>query len=866
LDKIRFLFSGFFGLVLFLGLGFALLTGLNLPVSARDDEGELKASPFDNLAVVLVIDVSGSMSYTDPLRLRETAAGMFIDLLGADDYLSVITFDHEAMLIKPLSPVGTRADKEALMDELSPQLDYRGDTDFIEALDLARSQFDETDTGEKIPVIFMLTDGEPDPYPGALANEEFMEGYMKELWEQIDELAAEELMIYSVAFSDEIDPDVMDRIASETGGKTYILEDPGDLLVTFYEALGILKDRRGFLDQIIDLEDGGRHTFNFTVSEAVRQINLVLVSSADAEDAQMSVNVEAPGGEAADDLDQLLIGGRDNYLLTILSRPEEEHFGEWAVEVEGSGEIRAMGNADLYLEALLMEPDPEAHYPVEEPLDIRVEVITREKYEDEDFQLEMKITGPEDTVPDLVTMDRKGDYFRGVYEQVDLTGEYELNWTLKLDGNTIVSDSARITVRDLPGINTDFWSGEEGFRRGEETIVSATLEWKGMRLQEGSNLQLDSFDFDLEYGDGARYEAELFDSGEDEHGNSRAGDGIWSNRFVFERKGEGEALVTVSGEYQGSEFVLRRSFDFKVAEPGEVSVAMLPGEYIWARSGGSFAVPLELVSDSEFTQVLRFSSGDEQVELLEDRAGLSPGESRTFWLKAEVGEDVEPGSFASVVDIRLEDTMTLLQPETVEYEVDVLTLMEALQVRYSGFFSGAMIAVFAGVFLAVGLFGGGSLLNRFYLQPRLQMKGNLHYRKEQNNPHPGSGSKRKFNLEENRKQEVVIAFGSDNPQADYVIPECEYAHDMVLSNRWNDHLPKFLRGWKALFSRKLMVETVLKCTPPGVLVAGGKVLTRKELQHEDKFESGGFIFDYHRSPEKGVELNNSGKDILDGKL
>ena len=847
-------------------MGFDFITGFSLPAAARDDEGGAGESPFDNLAVALVIDISGSMSYTDPLRLRETASGMFIDLLGTDDYLSVITFDHEAELIKPLGPVGSRSDKEALMEKLAPKLDHRGDTDFIEALDLARSQFAGTDTGEKIPVIFMLTDGEPDPFPGALADQEFMAGYMEELWEQIDELAEEGLMVYSVAFSDEIDPEVMHKFASVTGGKTYLLEDPGNLLVTFHEALEILKDRRGFLDQTVDLEEEGRHTFNFAIDQSVRQSNLVLVGPAEAEE-EMKVRVEAPGDEGAEEIEELILGGRDNYKLLILSRPRQEHFGEWAVEVEGSGKVRALGNADLYLEALLMDPDPEAHYPVDEPLEIRVEVITREKYEDDDFQLEMAVTGPNDVQAVPVTMTRDGKSFRGVFEEANRIGEYELQWNLLLDGSELAGDSAMITVRDLPGINADFWSGEEGFRLGEEIIVTATLESGGTRMQEGPHLQVGQFDFDLEYRDGARYEGELFDSGSNEHGNSRAGDGIWSNRITFERKGVGEALLTVSGVYQGTDFVLSRSFNFSVAEPGDVLVNFLPGEeYIWTRAGDSFEVPLELISSSDFTQVLRFSSDHEQVELLADRTALAPGEIKTFRLKVKAAEDLEPGAIASSLGIRLEDELASVEPESLDYEVHVLTLVEALQERYGDLLSGAGIFIIGGLILAGLLFTSGGLLNRFYLAPRLKINGHLDYFKESNNPHPGSNRERRLlDLKEKGKRELVVAFGSDNPGADYVIPESEYTHEMVISNRWNDHLPKFLRGWKALFSRKLLVETVIKCTPPGVLVTGGKVLTQKELDHEEEFESGGVIFRYHSLPGRGAHPEKTGKNLLEGK-
>ena len=858
----RRIFRRFASRAALLGIVFCILASAwAMPAAAQDADGG-DESPFDNLAVVLVIDVSGSMEYTDPLRLRETAAGMFIDLLGADDYLGVITFDHEAELIEPLGPVGSRADKEALMNRLSPKLDHRGDTDFIEALELAREQFDQTDTGDKVPVIFMLTDGEPDPYPGALGDEEFMAGYMEELWELIGELAEEELMIYSVAFSDEIDPDVMQRIASETRGLTYILDDPSDLLVTFYEALEILKDRRGFLDETVDLGEDGTHTFSFRADEAVRQVNLVLVGS--AEEDEIDVTVEPPDGSAPEEIGELLVGGRDNYKLIILSRPKAEHFGEWAVEVAGSGTVQALGNADLYLEAVLMDPDREAFYPVGEPLDLRVEVITREKYEDEVFELAMEVASPDDTRPLEVPMQREGNSFIGVFDYVHRTGDYELEWKLLREGRELITGSAVIMVRDLPGIKTDFWAGEEGFRLGEEIIITASLESKGTRMQEGAHLQVDRFSFDLEYRDGARIEGELFDSGSEEHGNVRKGDGIWSNRVLFDREGTGEALMSVAGAYRGDEFVLRRSFGFTVSEPGSVTMGVKP-DYLWSRAGDTIEVPLELVNRSSFTQTLRFTTPERDLELLQDRVSLAPGEEKIHQLMIRVDEALIPGLFAGTLEARIEEGLTELTPEVVEFDYEILSAMGAFRERYGGLLSGAGLFVIAGVFFAGALFGGGSLLNRFYLAPRLKMSGRLVYRKEGGNPHPVKGRDVELDLGRSKKRSVVISFGAENPRADYAIPECEFEHDMVITNRWNDHLPGFLRGWKALFARQLMVEAAVKCTPPGVLVTGGKVLTSAELQPEDEFEAAGLKFRYEAQPKKGTHINNAGKDILDGK-
>jgi hypothetical protein len=355
----------------------------------------------------------------------------------------------------------------------------------LKALELAGRQFAEAAIGDRVPVILLLTDGEPDPFPGSLDDADFMRAYMESLWEQVDLLAQDGILVYTVGFSDEIDPEVIRRIATDTRGKYFILREPGELLLTFYRALESLKDRRSFLEETVDLGSGGSHTFSFAVEEYTRQVNLVFVSSILSEEADMTVSVKPPRG-APENIGELSVGARDNYVTVILSRPQEQHYGLWEVELSGSGEILALGNADLYLEALLMEPDPSASHPLDEPMDIRVEVITRERYTDEIFQIDMEVTGPGDPGPIAVPMSRDGNSFRGIYEYVDRPGEYELSWQVLLDGEAFLSNSALISVRRLPAITTDFWVDREGFRLGDQIVVSASLTTSGERMQEGA--------------------------------------------------------------------------------------------------------------------------------------------------------------------------------------------------------------------------------------------------------------------------------------------------------------------------------------------------------------------------------------------
>ncbi|HHX77513.1 MAG TPA: VWA domain-containing protein, partial [Firmicutes bacterium] len=111
-----------------------ILLAIMLTASLGGLVSPVRAFVQEDLAVVLVIDVSGSMAYTDPGRLRETAASIFIDLLGAGDYLSVITFATETEVLFPLLEVGGWENKERIKEDLGSRLDPRGATDFVGAL------------------------------------------------------------------------------------------------------------------------------------------------------------------------------------------------------------------------------------------------------------------------------------------------------------------------------------------------------------------------------------------------------------------------------------------------------------------------------------------------------------------------------------------------------------------------------------------------------------------------------------------------------------------------------------------------------------------------------------------------------------
>ena len=193
------------------------------------------------MALMLVIDVSGSMGYTDPERLRETAAHMLVDLLGPEDYLGIVTFDHEVELMLPLQQLKSYEDKKKVKESLSAGLKPRGNTDYQIALEAALRHLKAENFKGVRPAILLLTDGEPDPDPLRRGDPAFMEAYMASLWETVGACVREGFPIYTVGFSHEIDEEIIRTISEKTGGECFILNDPQELLVSFFSLLGNLK-------------------------------------------------------------------------------------------------------------------------------------------------------------------------------------------------------------------------------------------------------------------------------------------------------------------------------------------------------------------------------------------------------------------------------------------------------------------------------------------------------------------------------------------------------------------------------------------------------------------------------------------------
>jgi Mg-chelatase subunit ChlD len=203
----------------------------------------------ERLAVSLVIDTSGSMTVTDPNLLRSQVADIFIDLLNPDDYLGIVTFNSKVDLVVPMTKMESQDTRYAMKTQLAGRLAGAGDTDYTSALQTANKQLEELYVADVRKLIIFLTDGKPDPDPiNITANPVRMGEYMTNLWGQVGEIAENGYPVYSIGLSEGIDVEVLNRLASDTGGDIRIYKDSAELDANLIQ---ILQSREQLMQELL---------------------------------------------------------------------------------------------------------------------------------------------------------------------------------------------------------------------------------------------------------------------------------------------------------------------------------------------------------------------------------------------------------------------------------------------------------------------------------------------------------------------------------------------------------------------------------------------------------------------------------------
>jgi hypothetical protein len=280
-------------------------------LQAQSKELENKGS--ENLDVVLLLDASGSMRITDPTRLREQGAKLFMQFLKTGDRIAIIQFAQEAKIISPLEDFSPfkMLDFERAVSTVGDSGVY---TDLLTAVTQAATVLLEQGRPEAKKLIVLLSDGKMDPHPSIGTPG----GATRRLLQDIlPDLKVKGITIHTLAFSDQADSDILSQIALGTDGINWFTNSVEQVHKSFADLFLVVKK-----PQVVPLTKKG-----FTIDEAIDEATYYVdVSEKD------EVIITSPLGKRfteSSKADGLSWYKGDHFAVITIEQPD---VGVWIVE------------------------------------------------------------------------------------------------------------------------------------------------------------------------------------------------------------------------------------------------------------------------------------------------------------------------------------------------------------------------------------------------------------------------------------------------------------------------------------------------------------------------------------------------------
>lgn len=276
----------------------------------RAKPGELKGATKDKADAVLLLDASGSMRLTDPDRLRDEGAKLFIEFLKPGDRVAVIEFSDKAKVISPFVEY-SRERAEELAESVSVVGNAGLYTDLLAGLQAAYELLKASGRPDANQTIILLSDGkmEPNPETGTAADQT-----SRLLDEFLPELKANGIKTHTLAFSDEADRDLLAQVAVATDGIHWFTSSSEEIHESYAELFVVVKK-----PQIVPLTKEG-----FPIDADVKEATFYINNAGEGE-----VGVMSPSGvkitKGSSNSNVRWFSGKKFEVVTVVS-PEVGHW------------------------------------------------------------------------------------------------------------------------------------------------------------------------------------------------------------------------------------------------------------------------------------------------------------------------------------------------------------------------------------------------------------------------------------------------------------------------------------------------------------------------------------------------------------
>ena len=168
---------------------------------------DLWQSARKDVNLVMLLDTSGSMSGSK-IRGARAAAIQFVEQMGDEDYLTLITFSSEPSLVLRHAQIGPSRGRAVGALE---GLDANGDTALYDAIGDGARVIAETTSLEASNAMVVLTDG--------LDTNSRRYAFSQAL---IERAAANDTTVFTIAYGNDADEDLLSTLALEANGNFYL--------------------------------------------------------------------------------------------------------------------------------------------------------------------------------------------------------------------------------------------------------------------------------------------------------------------------------------------------------------------------------------------------------------------------------------------------------------------------------------------------------------------------------------------------------------------------------------------------------------------------------------------------------------------
>lgn len=333
-------------------------------LAQKPTEPDLGKGKYDSLGLevnsidaVLLLDASRSMQRTDPKRLRDQAAKLFLRFLSNSDRVAIVQFDRDAKTLVGFTPISPET-VAALDEQIKDVPTEGGFTDLNAGLQeafLLLTQEGREGVGKTIVV---FSDGKMDPHPSSGTAQELTGKVESEL---LPKFSARGISLYSVALSEEADKDLLANFSKRGGGLSWYAPDSSSIHKRFSELFLTLKR-----PQVVPLEGAG-----FEVDPSVREATFYIPHK----QKEPEVVIFDPRGQAIDSANippEMKWFHGDMFDVVTIQRPLP---GRWKVQ----GQEGSEGFASLLSDLKLQVRWPKSNLKIGESVSIAARMVSREQ-------------------------------------------------------------------------------------------------------------------------------------------------------------------------------------------------------------------------------------------------------------------------------------------------------------------------------------------------------------------------------------------------------------------------------------------------------------------------------------------------------